>query len=345
MNKFDFLYITNVPSFYKISLYNEISKSKSIYVIFISKKSAIRSGDFMSKNINFPHTFIEDGEFEGRNKIGVLLNVCKVLISLKFKKIYFSGWEIIELIPILPFVREKKSIIIESSIYESKTTGIIGLVKKAYIQFFDEALVSGFLQQELVLKLGFKGRVIFSHGVGIPKLPSFKINKRDVPNNSSLKFLFVGRLAKEKNLSLLIRAINMSNHNLTIVGDGPLKNELEKEAGNKVQFLGYQNNSDIHSIYLKHDALVLPSLSEPWGLVVEEALSVGLPVVVSQKVGCKVDLVEEFKTGVVFNDNSLEDLIFALDELSSDYSFYSNNTRRYKIENRIEKQVLSYVKN
>ncbi|KFJ87792.1 hypothetical protein IJ23_08285 [Vibrio sp. OY15] len=343
MDNVDFLFITNVPSFYKVALYNELHKRKNIFVIFISDCSNIRSGDFISRDINFPHVFLTNKPFEERSRTETAFFILKEIYNLKYIRLFMSGWEMPELMPMLFFLnRRKNSIIIESSIYESKTNGIKGFLKKIYLKRFSQALVSGFLQKELVSELGFKGDVKYSYGVGIPKLKKVK-NEQCSTTNNDLNFLYVGRLSYEKNLSLLVDAFKSSRHKLTLVGDGPLRNELEFNSPNNVKFLGYLNNNELHTVYSKHHVLILPSLSEPWGLVVEEALSLGLPVIVSDKVGCKVDLIDELETGVVFSAESKDELLISIENISDNFNFYQSNTNRYELKVRIDKQVQAYV--
>lgn len=88
-----------------------------------------------------------------------------------------------------------------------------------------------------------------------------------------------------------------------IVGDGPLRAACESFARAKqlpVTFAGFLNQSEIVEAYACSDALVLPSSSETWGLVVNEAMACGRPAIVSDKVGCGPDLVKSHVTGYVF---------------------------------------------
>jgi glycosyltransferase involved in cell wall biosynthesis len=57
-------------------------------------------------------------------------------------------------------------------------------------------------------------------------------------------------------------------------------------------------------VYRLGNVFVLPSISETWGLAVNEAMACGLPVIVSDKVGCSVDLVEQDKNGYIFKSNN-----------------------------------------
>lgn len=132
-----------------------------------------------------------------------------------------------------------------------------------------------------------------------------------VPKTQAPVFLYVGRLSTEKNLPRLIAAFRtvlkaLPDARLEIVGDGPQRSELERDSGDliagaKLRFLGGRDIEFIFSKYLDSTCLVLPSLSEPWGLVVNEALAHGCPVVVSDRCGCVPELVKEAVTGFAFD--------------------------------------------
>src|SRR2546430_3298455 len=79
-----------------------------------------------------------------------------------------------------------------------------------------------------------------------------------------------------------------------------------------VKFLGFRNQSELPSFYDLCDVFVLPSTSEPWGLVVNEAMAAGRPVVVSDQVGCARDLVQNGLNGFIFPVGDVEALAHAL---------------------------------
>ncbi len=88
-----------------------------------------------------------------------------------------------------------------------------------------------------------------------------------------------------------------------MVGDGPLRPQVEAaidQTGAPVRLAGFLNQSEMPGAYALADALALPSETETWGLVVNEAMACGLPVAVSDGVGCALDLVEEGVTGTVY---------------------------------------------
>ncbi|MGB3292114.1 MAG: glycosyltransferase family 4 protein [Phormidesmis sp.] len=129
----------------------------------------------------------------------------------------------------------------------------------------------------------------------------------DIPDNAVV-VLFCAKLQPWKCpndvLEAFIRA-DVDNTYLVFVGDGSLRSPLEQraiEAGtaDRVKFLGFANQSQMPAIYTSSDVFVLPSEYEPFGVVVNEAMLCGCPVIVSDRVGARYDLVREGETGFVY---------------------------------------------
>lgn len=130
---------------------------------------------------------------------------------------------------------------------------------------------------------------------------------------SGLKtLLFVGRLVEVKNLYSLLKACSLLSfdYKLIIVGDGVLKETLEKEARElhaNVEFVGRKNDSDLTAWYCCADVFVLPSVLEPFGAVTNEALLYGCNCVVS-KIAGSACLIKEGENGFLTDPNSVEDI-------------------------------------
>lgn len=155
------------------------------------------------------------------------------------------------------------------------------------------------------------------------------------PNRDTLKaslgieperpiLLFCGKLIGVKNPETLIRAVGgMVEQSaerrgrgenqpvnaalkpvLIVVGDGELRPSLEKLAAEVapgcVKFLGFRNQTELPALYDLCDLFVLPSIFEPWGLVVNEVMNAGRPVLVSDRVGAAGDLVKQQLNGAIF---------------------------------------------
>jgi glycosyltransferase involved in cell wall biosynthesis len=135
-------------------------------------------------------------------------------------------------------------------------------------------------------------------------------------------FLYVGRLSSEKGLEDLFAAFcavykSYPKARLDLVGSGPLAEQLKSRVAalgmdDAIAFLGSKSLDDIAELFMKCTALVLPSHSEPWGLVVNESLSYGCPVVVSSACGCVPDLAIDGRTGYSFEVGDVDSLSRAL---------------------------------
>lgn len=332
------IFITNLPAFYKINLYNEIAKRCNILVFFTMADKEIRNHDFFKGDVKFDNIILA----------GNLRSQCKVLIktlrSLNYEELIIGGWDNLLYWVSLFFHRSKiKSVVIESSVNESSTTGLKGLLKKIFLKRIDKCYVPGKYNADLLRQLNFKGEIIETLGVGIfnyIQQPPY-IQKLSVS-----KFLYVGRLSPEKNLTRLINIFKKHKEwTLTIIGFGPQENELKELASSNIIFLGAVKNKTLPEYYQNNDVFILPSISETWGLVVEEALNNGLPIAISNKIGAFGTWGESDKYGVSFDPLSETSMEYALTKISS---VELNNNFRQQISKldfrQIErKQINCYI--
>jgi glycosyltransferase involved in cell wall biosynthesis len=132
---------------------------------------------------------------------------------------------------------------------------------------------------------------------------------RDQLKLPSRFILFVGRLVPEKGVFDLLEAYAMlesglrSEVGLVFAGDGVSREELAQQAKRispgTVCFPGFAQREDLAGLYALAECLVLPTQSDPWGLVVNEAMACGLPIIVSSVAGCSTDLVDDGWNGYV----------------------------------------------
>lgn len=147
----------------------------------------------------------------------------------------------------------------------------------------------------------------------------------NVPDNG-IVVLFCAKLQQWKRPQDLLRAFAQavdSNAYLVFAGDGPLRPALESEArslgiADKVRFLGFVNQSGLPATYTASDIFVLPSDSEPFGVVVNEAMLCQCPVIVSDRVGAGFDLVREAENGFLFPAGDVASLAAVLRRAMSD---------------------------
>jgi len=137
--------------------------------------------------------------------------------------------------------------------------------------------------------------------------------------------LFCGKLVPWKQPLLLLEAYSHVRREfpcaLLFVGDGVLRSQMEdriaSESINDVYIAGFKNQSEVSKAYTAADILTLPSADEPWGLVINEGMNFGLPVVTTNRVGCAVNLVQQQVNGFVVSHDRVDEFADALESLVS----------------------------
>jgi len=336
------IFITHLPAFYKVNLYNEIAKSKDISVWFLGNSTTEqRAKDFVPSEMNFDHWFVNSLSFQDRSKFLSSLRLIRKLSNQRSKEIIISGWDLIEFwLVILFFKKKKMSLVLESSAFESSSAGFKGFIKKFFLKRISKVYASGDNHIKLLKSLNFKGQILKTRGVG---LINYNLKSKPLENYQK-QFLYVGRLSKVKNLNFLINVFNKLPHlSLTLIGIGPIEDELKSLSGRNIKFVGSVNNKDLTKYFSKYNFLILPSYGETWGLVVEEAFYNGLPVIISDKCG-SVDLVKNNVNGYIFdpaNEQELHNIL--IDITDKNYQFLKNNISKDFIVKKDKQQVNSYL--
>jgi glycosyltransferase involved in cell wall biosynthesis len=188
---------------------------------------------------------------------------------------------------------------------------------------------------------GFRHLSIWSRGVDCEAFsPSKRTDRiRDTYKlRDKFTLLYVGRLAPEKDLETLTKIIKCIAPaakcavQWIIVGDGPLRREVERELdGENVIFTGYLNGEDLAEIYASSDLFVFPSASETFGNVILEAFASGLPAIVADKGGVTT-IVEDGKNGKIARAHQYETFIKAIEEIAGNEELHSSMSRQARLK-------------
>lgn len=339
MKKYSLVIVTNVPSFYKINLYNRINEYRSILCFFTNDTAELRQQDFFKGEMKFDHVILKSTSARGR-----ILEFRKSMKKISYDELMICGLnEPIHWYCAFRYPKKKNSTIIESSSFESKTDGIKGFIKKIYFKRISKSYVSGKSQERLARLLEFKGKIITTGGVGIFNIQP---TPKYTPKSEVKNFLYVGRLAPVKNLELLIKVFkSFPSLNLNIVGYGPLESELKSISSENIHFLGAIENGKLPEIYQSNDVFILPSKKEPWGLVVEEALNNGLPIILSNRVGCWESLLNEGENGFKFDFDSEQQLVEVINRICDieTYNRLRKNVCNINFEEYARRQTECYI--
>jgi glycosyltransferase involved in cell wall biosynthesis len=135
------------------------------------------------------------------------------------------------------------------------------------------------------------------------------------------RFLYVGRLDPEKGLDVLLAAFRRVPGELVLVGGGSEETALRQQASERVRFVGQLDRDAVVPHYATADVFVLPSRSEPWGMVLNEAAAAGLPLVATDGVGAAHELIEHGVNGFRVPAGDERALADALRRLAEDEEF------------------------
>lgn len=211
----------------------------------------------------------------------------------------------------------KRAVFCDSTAHDNAKARFKEMAKSFFFHRCHGVFCYGRRSKEYVQSYGIDSQLIFSpcQAAALPHdydaaaiLRRYQAGTRR--DGESPKFLFVGRLSEEKGLGDLLAAYRLIHEQfpkarLLLAGAGPERDFLQRQATDwkmetSVIFLGSQTPNQIGELLENSTAMVLPSHREPWGLVVNEALSYGCPVVVSDICGCTPELVLNGVTGYIF---------------------------------------------
>jgi glycosyltransferase involved in cell wall biosynthesis len=150
--------------------------------------------------------------------------------------------------------------------------------------------------------------------------------------------LYVGRLSPEKGVETLLDGWSKLQSNLTlkIIGDGPMADQVQAAAHSdpRIEWLGHCESDQVFSAMGQAECLIMPSVCyETFGLSIVEAFAKGTPVVVS-KLGAMAELVDDGRTGLLFQPNDPQDLACKVDQLLADRSQRFRDEARNEYERK-----------
>lgn len=210
---------------------------------------------------------------------------------------------------------------------------------KIFFKNIDRLLAIGSKNYQYYVSLGIAQEKIFLtpysvdnkrfSGEGLTDEQLKNIRKRYDINCSDIIVLFSSKFTKRKRAVDLLKAVkllkekNISvNYTVLMVGQGEEYNNLEdfvlKNKLENVKFLGFRNQAELPDIYAISDIFVLPSMNEPWGLVVNEAMCSASAIIITDEVGCSSDLVRDGQNGYIYSAGSVPELTECLEKIILD---------------------------
>jgi glycosyltransferase involved in cell wall biosynthesis len=270
-----------------------------------------------------------------------------VLESLRPDAMAVAGWGTVDARACLAWCRKRGAkvfVMSETREADGRRVWWREWVKSRVVRKFDGALCGGSSHRRYLERLGLPPQRIAT-GYNVVDNAFFSRSHPPVRSEGPF-FLASNRFVERKNLLALVEAqarCAASDPNkswpLVLLGDGILKERLVERcresgldavdfsgtpmesiripSGPWVVFSGFRQIQDLPSFYAAAGAFVHPALEEPWGLVVNEAMAAGLPLLSSRNVGAAEELVEEGATGFLFDPQSVDDMARAMTRMLS----------------------------
>lgn len=239
------------------------------------------------------------------------------------------GWNFVSHLNCIRYFHNKIPVLFRGdSTLLRKQSFLKSLIRTIYLKWvyrlIDYALYVGTENKKYFLHCGLtKNQLLFApHAIDNDRFADKEIlyqqqadewkNKLGIPEKS-ISILFAGKLEPIKNVDLILnfaeRFVGKPVH-FIIAGNGQLEDELKLMAceNSQVKFIDFQNQQLMPVVYRLADFFILSSVSETWGLGVNEAMACGRAVLVRDTCGCAADLVKPGKNGFVFNESEMNEL-------------------------------------
>lgn len=273
----------------------------------------------------YPYKLLFKGAYRDVSKLLLIRTLFLEIWRTKADMVVLAGFHLPEYWSMLLAARlrgKTVGVFCDSTSYDNPHSFLRALLKRIFFSQCDTFFGYGKRSHEYLMSMGVARDSIYFRYQAAALPHNYDIQEviaRRAFNSSNVpRYLYVGRLSHEKNIDDLLYAFKkvlfgLPAAKLVIVGDGPLNFFLQSLARrldlcDSVLFSGSMNIEKLQFEYLKASCMVLPSSSEPWGLVVNEALSFGCPVIVSHRCGCVPELVIDGKTGFVYECGNVDEL-------------------------------------
>jgi glycosyltransferase involved in cell wall biosynthesis len=340
--------ITEIIAPYRIPVFNALAQREGIdlHVVFLSENDpGLRQWRVYKTEIGFAYEVLP----YWRRRFGryhVLMNrgVTGALGRIKPDVVLCGGYNYLASWMAAGWARSHKVPLLlwsESTVSDQRRGyRLVEFVKKRFLSRCQAFVVPGKSSFHYLQDLAIQGQNIYvaPNAVDVQLFSQIadeaRDNKSEVQarhNLPSRYFLYVGRLVRAKGVFELLDAYAQLDRKirgemgLVFVGDGESRNALMRRAAKIspgiLQFFGFMHREQLPQIYALADALIFPTHSDTWGLVVNEAMSCGLAVIASSVAGCVADLVTDGWNGFVVQPGQPDGLASAMARLAVDSQY------------------------
>jgi 1,2-diacylglycerol 3-alpha-glucosyltransferase len=337
--------LTEIIAPYRIPVFNALAKQDGIklHVIFLAESDPTLRQWLVYKNeIRFSYQVLPSWRRQlGSHKFLLNWGLGKALRRAAPDAILCGGYSYIASWVSMLWARRNHVPLFlwaESTAKDQRNGGgLRELLKTRFMRHCDAFIVPGKSSFEYLINYGTPEEIIFTAPNAVDN-ELFAGRAQAARKDAAMRrqalhlparfFLFVGRLVAEKGVFDLLEAYSTLAPDLreaiglVFVGDGAARSELQQRAATmkpgSVRFGGFTHREQLASYYGLAETLVLPTYTDTWGLVVNEAMASGLPIICTSAAGCTADLIEDRWNGRVVQAGDTGQLASAMEELARD---------------------------
>lgn len=348
------LFSTNFPSPYRVDFFNEFGKYCDLTVAFERKKALHRDNKWVgSSAVNYKEIYLNSRPIGTSQTIGFELVSC--ISKNKFDIIIFSGYASPSVIIAIEYckITKRKYYIEYDGGFEKKDSFFKGMLKKHLIRGAKGHFVTCSDTEEYLKGFNVSRQNIFYYPFSslfkndIMCSPISNEEKRQKKEqlgiSEQLAMVSVGRFIKGKGFDELLTSLDCVDRSVGvyIIGGEPTEEYLQicnKYELNNVHFMPFLEKKDLFEWYKACDLFVFPTRKDIWGLVVNEAMACGLPVISSNMCIAAKELVKPEVNGLLYESGCVDQLSECINRmLIEDLYVYSMNSlttiKDYTIEN------------
>lgn len=320
------LFLTNIPTPYRVDFFNELGKYCDLTVLYERKSASNRDVKWKrEKASSYKEVFLRGINI--RSDASICLDVTKWLKKDKFDLVIVGGYSTPTGMLAIKILKLKKIPFILNCDggFISQDNKMKYLIKKFFISSANWWLSSGDLTNKYLEHYGANKENIFI-------FPFTSIKKEDILNerlkedevlylrkqlgiNGKKVAISVGRYLYIKGYDLLINTWKNFDKDweLLIIGSGPeeltLRKIIKENELKNVKLIGFKTKQELSKYYLAADLFILPTRGDVWGLVVNEAMAYGLPVITSNKCIAGEELIGKTNKELIFNIDKNNELL------------------------------------
>ena len=319
-----FALVTEIPAPYRIPLFNALAERVDLLLLFLAAEDPRRSFyNLLEHEWGFEYEMLPGRSVRPGGRWLVLTHgLGGRLRRFAPDAVGVGGWNQPAFVRALAYAKLRRIPIlswVESTARDERSgRATLEFAKRAFVGAYDGFFVPGQASYDYVRSFGVAPERI-AIAPNAVDATVFAGPRED--GDGTMRFLYVGRLDPEKGLDVLLRAFEDVQGELVLVGSGRAEAELRAGASDRVRFTGALPRDEVAAWYRRADAFVLPSRSEPWGMVLNEAASAGLPLVATEGVGAAHELVEDGVNGFRVPVGDAQALAAALRRLADDDAF------------------------